>query len=106
MFATGFPDDEAFVNGWRTTRDSSIPHGGSSCNERLGQPCGSSPGCTQIGGLRSSAHWACRPMRRARASIAGMPDPQLIVQSVSDETSFTKIRLPEITGCVHVSLVA
>jgi len=31
---------------------------------------------------------------------------QLMVQSVRDVTSFTKIRLPEMTGCVHVSLPA
>src|SRR5262245_43411460 len=36
----------------------------------------------------------------------GGGEAQLIVQSVSDDTSLTKIRFPETTGCVHVSLPA
>jgi len=39
-------------------------------------------------------------------SVNFFPRCQLIVHSVSDVTSFTKIRFPEITGCVHVSLPA
>jgi len=39
-------------------------------------------------------------------SVNFFPLCQLIVHSVSDVTSFTKMRFPETTGCVHVSLPA
>ena len=51
---------------------------------------------------------SCRsdPDRPARPTAAIGARDQFSVQSVSDETSLTKMRLPEMAGCVHVCVSA